>query len=326
MSQSQSIEEIHPGLFRVDTPLGDRIASLYVLRGTDGALLFDTGVRGTIPDHLLPALGELGIAPTEIRTVVVSHCDVDHFGGISDVRAVLPGARVLVHAEDRAAVEDIDTFLAERGNGFAIEYGLEEGDAGIAWMREVGGAGPVDGTVDEGDVIDLGGLTAEILHLPGHTHGHVGIRVPEASALLVGDAVLADSVDLADGTPAFPPTYRYVRDYRATTERLRSTPARHLLTAHYPTSSGVAALDFLECTAQFVDRLEQLVLEHIPSEQPGITLPVLLEAVNRVAGAWPVEGTSGALAYPVVGHLEDLADRGLIDRHGDRGDYRWTRR
>lgn len=319
-------EEIHPGLFRIDTPLGGRVVSLYVLRGTDGAMLFDTGVRGTIPNHLLPALAGLGIAPEEIATAVVSHCDVDHFGGISDVRAFLPSARIAVHASDRAAVEDIDTFLTERGNGFAREYGLEESEASIAWMRDVGGAGPVDGTVADGDIVDLGGISAEILHLPGHTHGHLGLWVPEASAYIVGDAVLADSVDLADGTPAFPPTYRYVADYRRTTERLRARPARHLLTAHYPTCTGVAALDFLDRTSRFVDNLEVLVLGAIPSELPGVSLPALLDDINPFAGRWPVEGTTGALAYPVVGHLEDLGERGLIERHGERGDYRWTRR
>ncbi len=325
MTDRSSIDEIHPGLFRIDTPLGERIASLYVLRGSDGALLFDTGLRGTIPDHLLPALAELGIRPDEIATVVISHCDVDHFGGISDVRTSLPAARVVVHARDRAAVEDIDTFLAERGNGFAVEYGLAESPEGIAWMREVGGAGPVDGTVDDGDLFELGGITAKVLHLPGHTHGHLGLWVPEASAHLVGDAVLADSVDLVDGTPAFPPTYRYVADYRRTTDRLRAQPARALLTAHYPTYTGVAALDFLDRTSRFVDQLEELVLAHIPADGPGIDLPHLLDAVNPRAGTWPSEGTAGALAYPVVGHLEDLAERGLIQRHGERGDYRWTR-
>ena len=44
-------------------------------------ILFDTGGRGSI---LLANMGRLGIAPTEIDDVFISHAHFDHVGGLSD--------------------------------------------------------------------------------------------------------------------------------------------------------------------------------------------------------------------------------------------------
>jgi len=311
-----SIIEIRPGLFRIDTPLAGRIVSVYVVSGDDGALMFDTGVRGTIPKYVLPALASVGIAAEAIETVVISHCDIDHFGGISDVREHLPGARIIAHPEDRPAMQDFDVFLRERGQGFSEEYALDESDDVIDWMRDLTGAGPLDDDAHEGQRFKLGGIEAIVWHVPGHTRGHTAIEVPEASAILVSDAVLGSSVNLADGTPAFPPTYRYVSPYRETIARLVDAQHNLLLTAHYPTMEGGLAADFLDESASFVNHLEQLILDSFASQGTELTLQYLLTHLNATAGAWPADGTEGALAYPVAGHLEDLNARGLIRRVG----------
>ena len=43
--------------------------------------------------------------------------------------------------------------------------------------------------VQEGDTIDLGGRVLEIIHLPGHTLGSIGLLDREAKVLISGDAV-----------------------------------------------------------------------------------------------------------------------------------------
>ena len=316
---SNSITEIAPHLFRIDTPLGGRVVSIYVVVGDDRALMFDSGVAGTIPEYVLPALEAVSIAPRSIEIIVLSHCDIDHFGGISDARKSLPAARILAHPADRPAMEDFEVFLRERGQGFAEPYGLTEGDDVVEWMRGLTGAGPLDGDIFDKDRIDLGGIEVVVWHVPGHTHGHTAIEVPHASAILVADAVLGSSVNLADGTPAFPPTYRYVDTYRQTIARLAAASHDLLLTSHYPTMHGDQAAAFLADSAAFVDRLEALVISELRSATTGLTLQDLLSALNPIAGEWPTNGTEGALAYPVAGHLEDLAARAVISRTGMAG-------
>ncbi|WP_158866391.1 MBL fold metallo-hydrolase [Leifsonia sp. AG29] len=315
--------EPRPGLHRVDIPLGDRISSLYLVSGSGSVLLFDTGIRGAIPESLIPALSQAGVDPRRIQSVVVSHCDVDHFGGVDDAHHAFPHARILAHEADRAAIESVDTFLEARGRGFLAEYGLDESPEAIAWMRASAGSGPVDDVVGDGAVIDLGGTEAEVLHLPGHTLGHLGVALDGGAVHIIGDAILGESVDNADGSPAFPPTYRLVAAYRQTIRRLAERPPELLLTAHYPTLQGEDVVRFLERSEAFVDRLEALVIHEVAREADGVSLPVLLDRINQQAGRWPSEGTATALAYPVVGHLEDLEARGIVERLGSRQAYRW---
>lgn len=313
------------GLYRFDTPLGERIASLYLVVGDMQALLFDTGVNGTIPAHILPALTDLGLDARDVRSVVVSHCDVDHFGGVADARAAFSNARILAHAADRPAIEDFGTYLAQRGRGFLEEFGLDEDPAVLQWARSAARTGPLDANAHDAQVIDLGGREVIIRHVPGHSRGHLAIEVPSADAILVSDAVLGASVDLADGTPAFPPTYRFIDDYLATITRLRAAGHRLLLTAHYPTFSGAETAGFLDESEAFANRLDGLVLSCLRSHPEGVTLAELLDEINPTAGRWPTEGTAGALAFPVAGHLERYLERGVVRKAGAKdGTSMWA--
>ena len=143
MNSDPKISEIRPSLFRLDTPLGERVVSLYLIVGQDQAIMFDAGVLGTIPSFVLPMLEQIGIPPESITYVIISHCDIDHFGGIEDIRNELPRAEILAHAKDRRAMEDFEVFLNERGQGFAKEYGFRESEEAIEWMRSLSGAGPI---------------------------------------------------------------------------------------------------------------------------------------------------------------------------------------
>lgn len=311
-----SLVTLADGLHRVDAPIGERFASLYVVVGNTSALLFDTGVDGTIPSHVVPALAEIGVDARDVRTVVVSHCDVDHFGGVADAREAFPRAAIRAHALDRDAIEDYETYLAERARGFRAVYGLDEDEDVLAWCRSVTRESPLDADVVDDESIDLGGRDVVIWHLPGHSLGSVGVDVPWADAVMISDAALGASVNLADGSPAFPPTYRFVDEYLSTLERLESAGRESLLTAHYPALTGTASRDFLAESRAFVARLDHLVVSELSGESR--TLAELIEILNPIAGDWPESGTAKALAFPVVGHLERLVLSGAASRSGER--------
>jgi hydroxyacylglutathione hydrolase len=48
-----------------------------------------------------------------------------------------------------------------------------------------------DRVVVHGDTVSLGGFTAQVIDVSGHTNGHIAYHLPEAGIAMVGDAVFA---------------------------------------------------------------------------------------------------------------------------------------
>ena len=73
--------------------------------------------------------------------------------------------------------------------------------------------------LEDGDVIDLGDRHFEVLHLPGHSPGSVGLWEERTRTLFSGDAIYDGPLldDLPDSS---------IADYVRTMKRLRDTPAR----------------------------------------------------------------------------------------------------
>jgi glyoxylase-like metal-dependent hydrolase (beta-lactamase superfamily II) len=319
--------EVAPGIHRIDAPLGARVVSLVLFVGEEHSLLVDVGVDETPRKELRDYLETTGLDAQRIRWAVVTHPDVDHFGGIVSLHELVPGVISIAHRLDAPLIGEYATFEDRRGNGFRSPWGLEESAEGLAWMRSVTRERTVEMTVVGGERIDLGaGWELEILHLPGHSHGHLGVYDPRSRTLAISDAVLGDAVRQRDGKPAFPPTYRFVDSYLGTIGRCEAINPKLLLTGHYPMMDAAGAAEFFAVSRAFVERVDEVVFGEIEAAgDRGVSLDELLHRANPKLGDWPMEGTEVALAFPVVGHLERMLAYARINgaRHG--GEYRVTR-
>jgi len=221
----------------------------------------------------------------------------------------------MAHRLDAGLIANYATYEARRARGFREPWGLDESPEVLAWTRSVTRAGPLDMALTGGETVDLGdGWELEIVHVPGHTYGHLAVYDRRSRALAVADAVLGDMVPHADGRPAFPPTYRYVDSYLATISRCEALRPELLLTAHYPTMGADAATEFLARSRGFVEKVDAVVLDELDAAGPrGLTLHDLLTRASPRLGSWPSEGTEVALAFPVVGHLERLLALGRMN-------------
>jgi glyoxylase-like metal-dependent hydrolase (beta-lactamase superfamily II) len=314
----------YPGLHRIRIPLGERFADLWLFLGEHRHLLFDAGTKNTMTDAVVPALVSRGFGPESIDQVVVSHLDVDHSGDVGQLRDVLPNARVIAHRLDAGAISDMDTFWAERGREFLAGWGLDESPGAIAWMENVFVPGPVDEILDTETTLTLdNGRVIDVLHVPGHSHGHLALWEKDRSLLAISDAILGHAVPLADGSDSFPPTYRHVEAYLATIERVRQLGPEVLLTAHYGDFVGDDVGAFLDRSEEFVHRLGALVSAAI-TDQPKTLLDLVTE-INPQIATWPQEGSLTALAFPVAGHIEALHHAGDIHKHDSPRGWEWTR-
>ena len=80
--------------------------------------------------------------------------------------------------------------------------------------------GLVDTELTDGEVLDLGGLSIECIHTPGHAHGHLAFLVDE-SDVFTADVLFRGTVG---GTRA--PEATGIADLRASLERLLALPSR----------------------------------------------------------------------------------------------------
>ena len=100
--------EVVPGIHRIESVLGPRPFSQYLLRD-ERSLLFDTGVKERPAEVILPFLD--GLQPD---LMLNSHADVDHFGGNAAIRQAAPRALFLAHELDVRWIESADTIMPER--------------------------------------------------------------------------------------------------------------------------------------------------------------------------------------------------------------------
>jgi len=88
-------------------------------------------------------------------------------------------------------------------------------------------AAPLTGYLDEGDVVDLGDVTYQVLHLPGHSPGSIGLYDIKRKVLFSGDALydgeLLDSLYHSDKSI-----------YLQTLERIESLGVEVFHAGHYP--------------------------------------------------------------------------------------------
>jgi glyoxylase-like metal-dependent hydrolase (beta-lactamase superfamily II) len=299
--------EVAPGIWRIESILGPRPFSQYLLRG-EKALLVDTGVVATPAEVILPALESLGLPPFELDFVVVSHADVDHFGGNEAIREAAPDALLCAHAADTPWIEDRERILRERYGWYAA-HGIGYPPDVAAWLRDAMGADvPVDVQLQGGEVFRLGaGLWARVLHLPGHSPGHLGIWEPSSRTAIVTDAVMARGLLDTEGNVIHPPPYFDPAAYAGSVRLLQSLDPARLLTAHYDVVEGDAVDEFLADTLSFVERARLTVAEELAAAGE-LTLAELLGRADAKLG--PFTSMPNELAGPLRAHLRELVAAG----------------
>ena len=273
--------EIADGIHRIESDLGPRFVCQYAVAGRECSMLVDTGLAHTPAAVIGPYLSRAGLEPSY---VLISHADNDHVGGNRAVRDAHPEALFMCHELDRRWVESNEALVREN-YGWHAAYGFPPmpTDELLATM---GGNSPVDVGLSGGETIRLDAdRVVEVLHLPGHTPGHIGLWDEHTQAAIVIDAVLADGIYDRAGNKLIPPRYYDLEAVRRTIARLEALRPELLLTAHYPVLDRTEALEWLAIGREFVDEVERLVRE-APAEERD-DLRALTEHVNGALGPFP---------------------------------------
>jgi len=196
--------------------------NIWRLKGRDADLLVDTGM-GIVP--LRQAAIDLF---DKTLLAVATHAHADHVGGLHEFdHRLVHGREACALAEGRDSYSlDLADFPAESQARLA-SVGYDISDGLLTAIPHPGyspaahalkGCEPTR-VLAEGDVVDLGDRAFEVLHLPGHSPGSIGLWEAETGTLFSGDAIydgpLLDEIPGADITA-----------YRATMERLLRLPVQ----------------------------------------------------------------------------------------------------
>lgn len=166
------------------------VASCYLIRHGERTMLWDAGFAApseqvALPRTIVQQLAELGVDPTKVEFIGISHYHADHTGQAGS----FPNATLLIGQGDWDAVTATSPAPGVDPKPLAN------------WIS---GGGKVEKVAVDKDVFGDGSVV--ILNLPGHTPGHHGllVRLPKAGpVLLSGDVVhFQENYDHA-GVPQF---------------------------------------------------------------------------------------------------------------------------
>lgn len=310
--------QILPGVDQIPVNYKGRPLKLYLIRGPRIAMLMDMGEDATVHDDVLPYFESIGFSPKDLTHVMGTHPDMDHVGGIHAMKAAAPQARFVCGTADRTQIETPEGLADIRARAHYYWHGLGPDDEKRAkFIERAGGAGKrvvMDATFQGGETLPFDDdRRLHILHLPGHSHGHLGVLLPWLNAAFIGDAVHGDANRFLDGRSAFAPTYMYVPEYLGTIGTLRAMKLDRVYSCHWPDCTTNEQVDgFLTEAREYVWRAQQFIADFVKAAgDTGVTLKQLCDNAKPALGDWPDEKNDETRSLG-CGHLQRLVALGLV--------------
>lgn len=156
------------------------ITAAYAILGSKPCLV-ETGTA-TSAKTVVDALGSLGVGPADLATIVVTHIHLDHAGGVGDLAAAFPNARIVVQEAGARHLADPSRLMASARRVFGPAMDEIFGELLPTEAARIDAIG-ARGRVDLG-----GGRHLEGHHTPGHAKHHLGLIDSATGDLYVGDA------------------------------------------------------------------------------------------------------------------------------------------
>jgi glyoxylase-like metal-dependent hydrolase (beta-lactamase superfamily II) len=191
-------------LLSVQTHQDGRDMMIYPALIQDGNeyILVDAGYASDFPT-IDAQLNALGLTSADLTGVILTHDDIDHVGGLAQLKSACPAIRVYASVIEAPYIsgstkslrliqaEQLYDQLPESHKAWAL--GFQERLRAIQRI-------PVDQELEPGHTL-LPGL--EIIPTPGHTPGHISLYVPASKTLIAGDALVIEGEQLNLANPQF---------------------------------------------------------------------------------------------------------------------------
>ena len=124
-------------------------------------------------------LGEVAARGLDLQAVWLTHGHVDHVGGVVDLTKQVDVPVLGPHADDDFWIQQLPAITQ------AYHFPFSPPFTPTRWLNE-------------GDTLTLGEHVFEVLHIPGHTPGHVVLYCAAAKLLVAGDVLFLESIGRTD--------------------------------------------------------------------------------------------------------------------------------
>lgn len=291
-------------LIDLGTAGGAEVNGAYVVPAREPALV-ETGPAADFP-RLLEGLERVGIGPGDLAHVLVSHVHLDHAGAAGHLVRRFPSASIWVHERGAPHLADPARLVSSTARTFGEER----------MQRLFGDPLPVPSdrlrAVADGDVVDLGDRSLEVVHTPGHASHHISIRDPDGGAVFTGEAIGCHLPWADCYRPALPPPEVDIEAALASIARIRAFDPTILLTSHF---GPVPAIEGCERASERVRSWAEAARDVLEGD-PEADVDLVAERLRRRAqddfladaGRTPTE--EDLAAYDVLGSIGTNA-RGL---------------
>ncbi|SNT82465.1 L1 family subclass B3 metallo-beta-lactamase [Stenotrophomonas sp. CC120222-04] len=235
--------------------IGTENLTALLVQTAEGAILLDGGMP-QMAGHLLDNMKARGVAPQDLRLILLSHAHADHAGPVAELKR-RSGAHVVANAESAV--------LLARGGSDDLHFG-----DGITYPPT-----NADRIVMDGEVVTVGGIEFTAHFMPGHTPGSTAwtwtdTREGKPVRIAYADSLSAPGYQL-QGNPRYP---HLIEDYRRSFATVRALPCDVLLTPHPGASNwdyaagARAGAKALTCKA-YADAAEQKFDAQLAKEKAG---------------------------------------------------------
>lgn len=174
------------GIYKIGGPdqTDNRDCNVYLI-ATDELVMIDSGF-GANPQAVIQNITQAGFDPTNLKTIILTHCHVDHIRGAAWFRERF-GAQILMHELDAAVVERGDNRLTA---AFCFEVHFDPLPVDVKLTGKEG-------------ILSLGSEEMHWVHTPGHSAGSISIYVDSGgNRILFGQDIGAPLLSEFDCDPA----------------------------------------------------------------------------------------------------------------------------
>jgi hydroxyacylglutathione hydrolase len=160
---------------------------MYVIGKSDAQeyTLVDCGLM-EMGAYKMEELEQGNIPLSQVKRIIMTHTHVDHIGCLSEILAAIPHCEVWMHESEAEYLERGDDRIVFGNKMFdsmiRSQYSIPKDFFKTKVHRKLQG----------NETLDLGGLQFQVINIPGHSIGSIGLFNSEHKMFMSGDTIYAD--------------------------------------------------------------------------------------------------------------------------------------